>query len=116
MNIIRAGLLTLLVGLISGCIEASREAPEALANAYGEQVVLYSTSWCGYCTKMRKHLNDHNVSFIEYDIETSEQGKHEFDQLNGNGIPLVLVKGRVVEGYAPKAVIDILKGQPDING
>lgn len=69
---------------------------------------MYATSWCGYCRKMREFFEENNIEYTEYDIEASDLGKQEFDALNGKGIPLVLINGRVVEGYAPKAVLDLI--------
>ena len=95
----------------SGCFKTSRGAPESIAEKYDGKVVLYSTAWCGYCEKTREVFDQRNIKYIELDIEKSSEGKSEFDRLNGRGIPLVVVKGRVVEGYAPKAVLNIYSGK-----
>lgn len=95
---------------LTGCLESSREAPSSLAKKYGDNVVLYATHWCGYCQKKRDFLSQHNIKYTEYDIEASQDGLQEFEALGGKGIPLVLVKGRVVEGYAPNAILKVLNG------
>ncbi len=108
MKTIHTLFLVILITLISGCLESSREAPAELSSKYGDAVVLYATSWCGYCEKTRKLLKENNIDYIELDIEASSEAKQEFDSLDGNGIPLVLIKGRVIEGYAPKAVLKLV--------
>jgi glutaredoxin len=40
-------------------------------------VVLYGTSWCTGCAALRKELQEHNVSFVDIDVEKSG----EFDKL-----------------------------------
>lgn len=71
---------------------------------YGDEVVLYSTEWCGYCKKTRELLWQNDIPFTELDIETSARGKYEFDQLNGRGIPLMIIEGEIVRGYNPKRI------------
>ena len=92
---------------LSACFETSRQAPANIADKYRGKVVLYATSWCGYCEKTRDLFEQRNIQYIELDIESSLEGKTEFDQLGAKGIPLVLIKGRVVEGYAPNAVLNL---------
>ncbi len=84
--------------------------PPEVPTQHNDIVVMYSTSWCGYCKKMRKLFNENNISFLEYDIETSREGRVQYDNLRGRGIPLVLVKGKIVRGYNPREVLSVLKG------
>lgn len=107
MNLIRLTFLFLIVIAISGCLSSTAKAPDQLAQKYNNQVVLYATEWCGYCKKTRELFATHNIDYIEHDIEQSIEGKKEFDLLNGRGVPLVLVAGKAVHGYAPKDVLKL---------
>ncbi len=111
MKTIHTFFLIILITLVSGCMESSREAPTELSSKYGDTVVLYATSWCGYCEKTRNLLKENNIDYVELDIEESNEAKLEFDRLEGNGIPLVLIKGKVVEGYAPKTVLKLVNAK-----
>ncbi len=62
-------------------------------------VTMYSTDWCGYCAKTRRFFERNKIAYIEYDIEKSEKAKLEYDQLGGVGVPIVLVKNKLVRGY-----------------
>jgi len=73
---------------------------------YNSDVILYATSWCGYCAKMRDFLKKQGIPYIEFDIEKSKKAYSEYKSLGGRGVPLVLVKGVIVSGYNPIAVID----------
>ena len=110
MKAIHYGILLLILSLLAGCLESSRAAPTHIAEKYSDKVVLYSTSWCGYCRKTRELFKNNYIDYIEIDIETSNEGRSEFDELRGKGIPLVLIKGRVVDGYAPKAFLKLANG------
>ncbi|MFT7560490.1 MAG: mycoredoxin [Flavobacteriales bacterium] len=110
MKVIRLSFLFFVISFLVGCLEASREAHVDIVSKYGDTTVLYATSWCGYCEKTRELLDSNYIKYIEVDIEASNEGRFEFDKLGGKGIPLVLIKGRVVEGYAPKAVLKLARG------
>lgn len=109
MKSIRYIFLVSVISLLMACIESSSEAPAELVQKYGDTVVLYATSWCGYCEKTRKILDRNNIKYLEHDIESSNVGRFEFEKLGAKGIPVVLINGRVVEGFAPKAVLQLAK-------
>ncbi|MGE3319240.1 MAG: glutaredoxin family protein [Candidatus Berkiella sp.] len=62
-------------------------------------VVLYGTSTCGYCKQAREYLRSHGVSFKDYDIENSDEAKNKFQELNGQGVPLILVGKTRLDGF-----------------
>ncbi len=72
-------------------------AEEKLANP--EQVVMYSTSWCGYCKKARNYFLAKNIPFVEYDIEKDRNAKRRYDQIGGAGVPVILYKGGRINGF-----------------
>lgn len=73
------------------------------------EVVLYATSWCGYCAKTREFLAKHNVRYIEYDIEKSSEGKEQYEALGKKGVPVLLIGGELVHGYNPKVMSRLLR-------
>lgn len=70
-------------------------------NMHNNEVVLYATDWCGYCRKARDFFKENNITYTEYDIEKSAEAKNSYDQLKGRGIPLVVINGKVIDGYNP---------------
>ena len=73
------------------------------------EVVLYATSWCGYCRKTRSLLAAYGIEYTEFDIEQSREGRHRFDQLGGHGVPVVTVGGTAIHGYDPDALTRALR-------
>ncbi|MEO8756057.1 MAG: glutaredoxin family protein [Casimicrobiaceae bacterium] len=65
----------------------------------GEKVKLYTTAWCGYCKKARAYLKSRNIPFEDVDVETTQRGKREFEAINGNGVPVIFVGERRMDGY-----------------
>jgi mycoredoxin len=83
--------------------------PPDFSAQYTEGVVLYATEWCGYCKKTRSFFNENNIAFVEFDIENSSEGRAQYDQLHGSGIPLVMIKGELIRGYDPSAMKKLLQ-------
>lgn len=78
-------------------------------NMHPNAVVLYATEWCGYCKKTREFFKDNNIAFIEFDVEKSKEGKKEYNQLKGKGVPLVVINGKVIRGYNPSLMKETLQ-------
>ncbi|MEC7118770.1 MAG: glutaredoxin family protein [Pseudomonadota bacterium] len=83
--------------------------PVALAPIPAGSVVLYSTAWCGYCTKTRNFLTDNQIPFAEHDVEKSPEAYREYQALGGKGVPVVRVNDQVLHGYDPKGIITALR-------
>lgn len=64
------------------------------------QVVMYSTSWCGYCRKAREHFVANKVKFVEYDIEQDKAAHQRFKALGGKGVPLIVVGKQRMSGFS----------------
>ena len=87
------------------------QTDRVLTSTQHEKVILYATSWCGYCKKTRQLLADNHVEYTEFDIETSEEGRVQHEQLNGHGVPVLDVKGTVIHGFDEEEVTNTLKSK-----
>ena len=68
-------------------------------------VVMYSTSWCGYCRKARQLLDELQVTYVEKDIEKSAEAKREHAAIaRGSGVPVLDIGGTVIRGYSAQAI------------
>ncbi len=34
-------------------------------------VTMYTTTWCGYCKRLKRMMQDDGINFVEVDIETT---------------------------------------------
>jgi len=103
--IVGIGVLALLLKL--DVLENPFKGTPAFVDGYSNEVVFYSTSWCGYCKKARKLMDKEGIAYTEYDIERSARGRDEYDQLDGKGVPLFVINGEVVHGYDPQELIEL---------
>lgn len=63
-------------------------------------VVMYATSWCGYCRKARNYFKANNIAFIEYDIEKNMSAKRRYDGFGGRGVPIIFVGHQRMNGFS----------------
>lgn len=82
--------------------EVDRPAAELAPQA---PVIMYSTSWCGYCRKARAVLDELGITYVEKDIEKSAEAKREHAAIaNGRGVPVLDIGGTVIRGFSEKAI------------
>lgn len=46
-------------------------------------VTMYSTTWCGYCLRLKRLMQNEGIQYAEVDIETDEQAAELVMQANG---------------------------------
>ena len=71
-------------------------------------VLMYGASWCGYCAKARKVMDDQGITYFEYDIEGSKEGRRQYKELGGKGVPLFQIGGKVLKGYRPAEIVRLV--------
>ncbi len=85
--------------------------------AYSDvNVVMYTTSWCGYCKQARDYIFMLGADLVEYDIEKDKDRKAEMVRKSGGGIsvPLIDIEGTIIRGFnqnAIRAALDAKSGQ-----
>ncbi len=47
------------------------------------RVTMYTTSWCGYCVRLKKGLENVGIAFREVNIEQDENAALRVMQVNG---------------------------------
>lgn len=64
-------------------------------------VVLYSTTWCGYCKKAINYMDTRNIPYINKDIESSADNKTEYQKIGGTGpVPYIVFGDKVMKGFS----------------
>ncbi len=80
-----------------------RDEKQLATRTRSKTVVMYSTSWCGYCKQAARHFRKHRIPFTEYDIEKSEKGLRDYKKLNGRGVPIIIVGKQRMNGFDARA-------------
>lgn len=96
------------------CIRPEKEKTSAdnreAIQEKNQEVILYTTSWCPYCTKARNFFQSRNIPFTEYDVEKDREAaarKRELDPRGG--VPFAIINGHPIHGYSESAYERALK-------
>jgi glutaredoxin len=88
---------------------SAREAATVASAASGD-IVVFGASWCGACREAEAHLRERGVAFEERDIEADPSARQDMIRraraagITPNGIPVIDVRGRVMQGFDPGAI------------
>jgi glutaredoxin len=89
-------------------VRAAREAA-VTAVASGE-IIVFGASWCGACRQAEGHLRARGVAFEERDIEADPGARQDMIRraraagITPNGIPVIDIRGRVLQGFDAQAI------------
>jgi glutaredoxin 3 len=86
-----------------------RPVAEAKARVSRPEVVVYTTSWCGWCRKTLAFLDERGVDYVNKDIEANEWHRDELIQKTGRtSIPVVEIDGQLIRGYNAARMEELL--------
>ena len=60
-----------------------------------DQITMYSTTWCGYCRRLKSQLEREGIGYSEVDIEQVPDAAEYVMSVNGGNqtVPTVVVVG-----------------------
>ncbi len=88
----------------------SNESAEKNMVSSSKKVVMYSTSWCGYCKKARSYFLENNIAFVDYDIEKDKAAKKRYDAMNARGVPVIVLGKKRMNGFSVDGFKTLLSG------
>ncbi|MEY2863303.1 MAG: hypothetical protein RLY58_1010 [Pseudomonadota bacterium] len=71
-------------------------------------ITLYTATWCGYCRRLKARLAAAHLSYVEYDVEQTEQGRSYARSPDYAGVPLTVAGDVEVVGDDPEALRELL--------
>ncbi|MBD8525086.1 glutaredoxin family protein [Pseudomarimonas arenosa] len=75
----------------------------------GQPVVLFTTTTCPWCSRLREHLDQQGIAYHDFQIDLSEQAMQSFRSLQANGVPVVLIGNRRIAGFNLPAIEEALR-------
>ena len=67
-----------------------------------KKVIVYSTSWCGFCSTEKDWLEHNGIKFEAKDVEEDSKAREELlEKMGGEfrGVPVTDVNGEIVLGF-----------------
>lgn len=75
-------------------------------------ITVYTTTQCPYCTLVKKFLVSNNLSFQEVNLEQQPDIVQHLVQKTGRiGVPQTEINGTWIVGYNPTEIMKVLNNQ-----
>lgn len=74
------------------------------------KVIVYSTTICPWCDRLKSWLKENKVEFKDIDVARDEKAAQEMVKKSGQmGVPVTDIDGNVVVGFDIKRLKELLK-------
>ena len=82
----------------------------------GLDVKIYSTTWCGYCRRLKRQMEERGIAFTDIDIEEQpELGERIVDATGGyRTVPSVEVGDRLLVNPSIDQVQEAMESRPRV--
>jgi glutaredoxin 3 len=71
------------------------------------EVVMYTTSWCPYCTRAKQLFDRKGVQYREIDVDAVEGARAEMQRRSGRtSVPQIFVGERHLGGFDDTSALD----------
>ncbi len=72
-------------------------------------VIVYSTEWCPWCTRVKDFLKKLNVKYEDRDVEKNAEYAEEMqNKSQQTSIPVTDINGKIIIGYNERAIKEAL--------
>jgi glutaredoxin len=69
---------------------------------------MYSSRGCGYCRRAQELFAEYRIQYVEHDISYPDS-RQRYTELNGRGVPLILINGTRINGFDKQAILEALQ-------
>lgn len=74
-------------------------------------VTIYTTTTCPYCTMMKNFLNENHVAYKEVNVSKHPEQMQKLVQTTGQmGVPQTNINGQWILGFDPESAMQYLRG------
>lgn len=75
-----------------------------------EDIKVFTTPSCPYCTKIKEWLDDNNYDYTEYDVaENREKAKEMMERTGQRGVPQTFVGDKEIIGFQPDKIEEAIE-------
>ena len=65
-----------------------------------QNVTIYSTDTCTYCTMAKQFLKEHNIAYEDVDLgQNPDRIQEVVDKSGQRGVPVIEVDGEIIVGF-----------------
>lgn len=78
----------------------------------GQDITLYSTSWCGFCKMAKDYFHKHDIAFKEVDVEKDQAAAmYVVQKTQQMGVPVIQIDDQFIVGFDRPKIEAALKQQ-----
>ncbi len=83
--------------------EVSVYTPDPSDPAPAAAVTIFTIQGCGYCKAAKRHFQQQDIAYKEYDIQRSDEARRKYQRQGATGVPVILVGDRRLNGFSAEA-------------
>jgi glutaredoxin len=91
--------------------------PEIIAS--NPDVIMLGAWWCSYCYQAKKYFQRNDISYCEYDMENTADGRRLYEEHGSGAVPILLIGKYQLNGFSEQQIETALKlldsRQPALN-
>lgn len=74
-----------------------------------EKVTIYSTPSCHFCHMAKDFFKEKNVEFVDFNVAEDHEKRKEMIAKSGQmGVPVILIKDKVIVGFNRPKIVELL--------
>lgn len=74
------------------------------------KVIVYSTSWCPWCSRVKDFLKEKKIPFKDINVENNPEAAQEMANKSGQmGVPVIDIDGTIIIGFNEPEIRKALK-------
>ncbi|WP_312469512.1 glutaredoxin family protein [Neobacillus sp.] len=74
------------------------------------QITVYTTNTCPYCTMLKNFLNTQNLAYKEVNVQMDQTAANKLVETTGQlGVPQTEINGQWVLGFDPETIMNLVK-------
>ena len=74
------------------------------------KVIVYSTTWCGFCKAAKQYFDQKKVAYDEIDVEQDmDAAKQIVEETGQMGVPVIRIGSHVIVGFDRTSIDAALK-------
>jgi glutaredoxin-like YruB-family protein len=74
-----------------------------------KSIIVYSTSTCPWCIRVKQYLKENNILFLDWDVGTDKIAADEMVKKSGQmGVPVLDIDGQIIVGFDKEKIKQLL--------
>jgi glutaredoxin len=101
-------IAALVLGLYLGWQHFQPKKVPQVIDGQTADIEIYTTPTCPYCRQAMAYMDERGIEYLQKDIESDSEFRREFDELGGDGVPLIIVYGQSMHGFSERHFDELL--------